>query len=389
MEAQRSTGGMGLSLLVQLGRPIAVALLVLSLGWSTPVAVAAQSAAEQAIQDVILRGNVAQVQALANRDPALLGESSLSAYAQHLVQTNQGLLDSGVASIELVNLEWGPISISGSSATATTFETWRTSYTDGPTEFARDRNVYSLVQNADGAWKLADAQHPDRRTRAPTPLPDSPAPPPPDVQPGTGTSRNWSGYAARGGTFTSVSATWTLPTIPLDGPFGSDAAWVGIGGIRARDLIQAGTQQSASGTGSVTYQAWIEMLPAPSQTVPLTVLPGESVSVSVDQQAGDAWLIVFANLTSGQTLERTVQYSSSLSSAEWIEEAPSTRRRVLPISQFGSLTFSTASAVKDGQSLTIADLGARSISLVDDNGRALAVPSPLSPDGASFTVSRT
>src|SRR5258708_37107417 len=206
------------------GRPIATALLVLLLGWSMPVAVAAQSAAEQAIQDVIQRGNLAQVQALADRNPSLLGDGSVGAYAQHLVQTNQGLLDSGVDSIELVNLEWGPITISGATATATTFETWRTSYSDGPTEFARDRNLYSLVQNADGAWKLAGDQHPDRSTRTPAPPPDSPAPPARDVQPGTGTSRNWSGYAARGGTFTSVSASWTLPTIPLDGPFRSDAS---------------------------------------------------------------------------------------------------------------------------------------------------------------------
>ncbi len=376
-----------MSLLVQLGRRIAIVLLVLALGGSTPAA--AQSAAEQAIQDVIQRGNIAQVQALASRDPSVLGDGSFDAYTQLLTRTNQGLLDSGVVRIELVNLEWGAITISGSSATATTFETWRTSYGDGPTEFARDRNVYSLVQNADGAWRVAGDQHPDSRGRPPSLPPEPAGPPPPDVQPGAGTSRNWSGYAARGGTFTSVSATWTIPTIPLDGPFGSDAAWVGIGGIRARDLIQAGTQQSASGAGSVTYQAWIETLPEPSQTVPLTVLPGESVTVSVDKQSGDTWLIAFANLTSGQTLQRTLQYSSSSSSAEWIEEAPSARRRVLPITQFGSITFGTASAVKDGQSLTIADLGARAISLVDDNDRALAVPSPLSPDGASFTVSRT
>src|SRR5713226_3551868 len=173
-------------LLVQLGRPIALALLVLSVSGSLPAA--AQSTPEQAIQDIIQRGNIAQVLALANRDPTLLGDGSLGSYTQH----------------------------------------------------------------------------PDRRARAPTP-PESPAPPPPEVQPGSGTSRNWSGYAARGGTFTSVSATWTIPTIPLDGPFGSDAAWVGIGGIRARDLIQAGTQQSASGASSVTYQAWIEMLPEAAQ----------------------------------------------------------------------------------------------------------------------------
>jgi hypothetical protein len=83
-----------------------------------------------------------------------------------------------------------------------------------------------------------------------------------------------------------------------------------------------------------------------------------------------------------------VPYSSSLSSAEWIQEAPFARQRVLPISQFGSLTFTNASAVKDGQSLTIADLGSRSISLIDGSGRSLAVPSPLGADGASFTVSR-
>jgi hypothetical protein len=376
-----------MSLFVRLGRPCAIALLLLTLHGSMPAA--AQSSAEQAIQDVIQRGNIAQMQALANRDPALLGDGSLGAYAQLLVQTNQGLIDSGVVSIELVNLEWGPITISDSSASATTFETWRTSYSDGPTEFVRDRNVYSLIQHTDGAWRIVGDQHPDARSRTPAPPPESPAPPPPDVEPGGGTSRNWSGYAARGGTFTSVSATWTVPTLALEGPFGADAAWVGIGGIRGRDLIQAGTQQSASGAGSVTYQAWIEMLPEASQTVPLTVLPGESVTVSVDQQAGDAWLIAFTNLTSGQTLQRTVHYSSSLSSAEWIEEAPSTRRRVLPISQFGSLTFSSASAVRDGQSLTIADLGAQAISLVDNVGRALAIPTPLSPDGASFSVSRT
>ena len=36
----------------------------------------------------------------------------------------------------------------------------------------------------------------------------------------------------------------------------------------------------------------------------------------------------------------------------------------------------------------IGDLAARSISLIDDTGRSVAVPSPLGTDGASFTVSR-
>ena len=378
------------SALTRLGRAAAALLLSLAIlgPFSGPV-FAQTSAAEAAIQDVIGRGNAAQTTALAARDPTLLGDSAVGAYAQQMVRTNQRLIDSGVLVIELVDVEWGPITVTGTTASATTFETWRTSFSEGPTDFTRDRNVYSLAQDAGGAWKITDNQHPDTRNRRPTiPPPD---PPPPDGIPpaAPGTSRNWSGYAARGGAFTSVSATWTVPRLALDSPFGADAAWVGIGGLRTRDLIQAGTEQTATGAGSVSYQAWVEMLPDAARAVPLTVLPGETISVSVDQQAGDTWLFTFANLTSGQGLQRSVQYASTLSSAEWIEEAPFARRRILPISQFGSVTFSKASAVKDGQSLTIADLGARPISLVDNTGRLLAVPSPLAADGAGFTVSRT
>ena len=370
-----------------LGRWAATVLLAVSMLGIVPAV--AQSSAETAVQDVIQRGNAAQVQAVSTRDPARLADTSVGAYSQQLIRTNQSLIDSGAQVIELVDLEWGPISVSGSNASATTIETWRTSFSEGPTDFTRARNVYTLIRDSAGDWRIAANEHPDGRSRRVIPPPsETPAPPPADIQPGPGTSRNWSGYAARGGIFTSVSASWTLPKLALDGPFGADAAWVGIGGLRTRDLIQGGTQQSVSGNGSVTYQSWIEMLPDASHPVPLTVLPGDTVTVSVDQQAGENWLFSFINRTSGQTLQRTVQYSSSLSSAEWIQEAPFARQRVLPISQFGSLTFTNASAVRDGQSLTIADLAARSISLIDSSGRSLAVPSPLGTDGASFTVSR-
>jgi Peptidase A4 family len=376
---------------VAAGRLAATLLLALSLVGVVTPATAQPAGAETAIMDVIQRGNAAQALALAARDPSPMAETAAAGYYEQLVRTNQNLRDQGVSVIELVGLERGPITVTGGTATATTFETWRTSYADGPTDFSRDRNVYTLVQDADGAWRVAANDHPDNRGRrlAAPPPPESPPPPELPATPGTGTSRNWSGYAARGGTFTSVSASWTVPRLALDGTFAADAAWVGIGGLRTRDLIQAGTQQTVSGTGTVSYQAWIEMLPDPSRPVPLTVLPGHSVNVSVDQQEGDNWLFSFVNQTTGQTLQRTVQYTSSVSSAEWIQEAPFARRRVLPISQFGTLAFHSASAVRDGQSLTIADLGAQPISLIDGSGRVLAVPSPLGQDGASFTVSRT
>jgi hypothetical protein len=362
-----------------------LAALLLTAGLVAPAR--AQVGHETAIQDVIHRGNLAQVQAITVRDPSLIGEAATGDYAQRLVRANRALLSSGVSEINLENIEWGPIELDGQTATATAFETWRTTYTAGPTEFSRDRNVYSLVLD-DGTWRVTGNDHPDARRSGPADIERDPDPGL-DIPPGQGTSSNWAGYAARGGHFTSVSGTWTVPLMALDGPFGADAAWVGIGGLRTRDLIQAGTQQFVTGSGSVTYQAWFEKLPDYSHPVPLTVLPGHTVSVSIDLQAPDEWLFTFRNQTTGQMLLKYETYTSSHSSAEWIEEAPYARRRQLPLAQFGTVSFTEASAVRDGVALTVADLGARAISLVDSNRRALAVPSPLGADGASFSVQRS
>src|SRR5207302_942885 len=81
-------------------------------------------------------------------------------------------------------------------------------------------------------------------------------------------SSNGSGYAATGGTFTAVSGAWTVPQVSAT-TAGLDATWVGIGGMTTNDLIQAGTQAMVSGRGGVQYEAWIELLPRSSQTVPL------------------------------------------------------------------------------------------------------------------------
>jgi hypothetical protein len=198
-------------------------------------------------------------------------------------------------------------------------------------------------------------------------------------------------YAASGnGTYTQVTGTWTVPAFSADGPSGIDAAWVGIGGVRSRDLIQAGTQQTVSGSGRTQYQAWIEMLPRSSRPVPLRVHAGDSVTVDISEQSTDQWLIHFVNNTSGQTYDTTQTYHSSHSSAEWVEEAPSGGRGgILPLDNFGSIPFSNGSTIKNGQTVNIADSGARGITMINNGNKPLAVPSDLGSDGASFTVART
>jgi hypothetical protein len=203
-------------------------------------------------------------------------------------------------------------------------------------------------------------------------------------------SQNWAGYAAADGGYTAVSATWTLPQDAPSLSSGVDATWVGIGGVRSRDLIQAGTQRTVSTGGAIQREAWIEILPRPSHTVPLTLGAGDSISVSITQQGPETWLIAFTDTTSGQSYQVTQHYASSLSSVEWVEEAPSAGRgRPLPLDDFGTVRFSAGSTVVDDQVLTIAQTGAHPITMITPGGLHLVEPSVLGADGASFSVVRT
>jgi len=351
---------------------------------------AADENATAAIQEVIQRSNDEQVQAIAARDSSIMQDTVTSDHYQELVQINQDLLNNNVSSISLVRLDWGDIAVNGANATAVTIETWRTTYGDGTTEQSRDQNNYTLVQD-NGAWKIQSDDHPGNSpSSAQAPAPRSPFPVIPGVPNDQNSSHNWSGYAATGGRYTAVSGTWTVPAFSPDGSFGIDAAWVGVGGVRSRDLIQAGTEQTVSGNGSTQYEAWVELLPRSSRPVSLNVHPGDSVTVSISEQSPNNWLIQFTNNTTGQAYQETQQYTSSHSSVEWVEEAPSAGRGgVLPLSNFGTIDFSNGSAAKDGRTVSIAGAGANPITMLGAGDQPLAVPSALSADGSSFTVART
>src|SRR5207247_493739 len=201
------------------------------------------------------------------------------------------------------------------------------------------------------------------------------------------TSGNWSGYVASSGPCTSVTGTWIVSQVGAT-TTGADATWVGIGGVSGTDLIQAGTQATVSG-GGVTYEAWIEMLPDSSHTVSLDVAASDSVTVSITEQTSGEWLIAMVNNTTKASYQRTVRYSSSRSSAEWIQEAPSAGRGVIPLDDFGTVRFTGGSAVRDGKSQSLSALGATAVAMINRAGLAIAQPSTLGADGSSFAVTRT
>jgi hypothetical protein len=225
-------------------------------------------------------------------------------------------------------------------------------------------------------------------------------------------SSNWSGYAAQdvnaaGLQFTSVTGTWTVPvTTCTSGSTASAAFWVGLGGASetSTGLEQTGTGADCS-NGTARYYAWYEILPAASVEVPLKVKPGDQITTSVNVN-GTTTLVQIKNRTRKTSFTKALQVASpDLSSAEWIAEAPSActsggRCTVLPLANFGTVTFTRAAAIASGHPGTITDptWESDSISLVpqsanrffatrDSSSTAGATPGALSADGRSFPVS--
>lgn len=206
-------------------------------------------------------------------------------------------------------------------------------------------------------------------------------------------SGNWAGYVATRGEFTGVGAAWTVPTIAPTTTLMTEVTWVGIGGSKSKDLIQAGTHGAVQ-NGRVQYWAWYELLPAYQQVIPLVVTAGDKVSVLITEIVPDLWFVAVSNLTTGTTYSKTLEYNSRYSSVEWIEEMPTVYDKngaqlYAPLSEFGSVTFSDAFAIVDGKHKSIDDTRARATSMVSRLNKRipLATPTELVDDG--FSVIRS
>jgi hypothetical protein len=208
---------------------------------------------------------------------------------------------------------------------------------------------------------------------------------------GLNSSYNWAGYVASGGGYSSVSGTWVVPQVPSSSTFTGDATWIGIGGVSTNDLIQTGTQAlTNTGSSAVTYQAWYETLPGYSQPISMTVNPGDSITASITEQAQNQWSINLHNNTNGQTFQTVLAYNSTMNSAEWIEEMPSQGSGMfIPLDNFGTVQFSNASVIKNGQVMNISAASGQMLSMLNANQQTLATVSSLGYDGASFSVTRS
>jgi len=157
------------------------------------------------------------------------------------------------------------------------------------------------------------------------------------------TSTNWSGYAVTGSRFTSVSSSWTEPTATCSGTAYS-SFWVGLDGDTSGTVEQTGTDADCSGS-TPQYYAWYEMYPKFPVNLRGTVRPGDHLSASVTTNGSGSFTLTITDSTQGWTNTTTARLKSAkLASAEVIAEAPSSSGGVLPLANFGTVSFSGASA---------------------------------------------
>jgi hypothetical protein len=213
--------------------------------------------------------------------------------------------------------------------------------------------------------------------------------------PNASVSSNWSGYSisAPGTSFTDVKWSWVQPAATCTARKAAYSSfWVGLGGSAegAQGLEQIGTSADCQANGRTSTYAWYELIPAPAVVLPLTISPGDVITAEVSVTGATASFQLTDTTTGATYASQQPIVSLDLSSAEWIAEAPAQcgatlgkTCTVLPLADFGSVLFTSASATVNGYTGPISDPTWSSTSIALGSA---AVPSTLSPDGTSFSV---
>jgi len=237
----------------------------------------------------------------------------------------------------------------------------------------------------------------------------------------TATSSNWAGYAVGAAptadgtdpvplSFSSVTGTWVEPAASCTTDSATYAAfWVGLGGFSdgSQALEQIGTEVDCSSSGAKRHSVWYELVPAEPVQLKLKIRAGDRISATVTV-TGQTVSLRLRNLTRKTIFTRKLTMDApDVSSAEWIAEAPSAcddfgRCDVLPLTNFGTVTFGNIAAIGNAHPGTLTDAAwtASAIELISTGGANRffgagdplgdgvgALPGDASADGRTFSVS--
>jgi len=158
-------------------------------------------------------------------------------------------------------------------------------------------------------------------------------------------SSNWAGavLVASAATYSSVTATFVA-----QGCSGSSGAavsyWVGIDGDTCGTaILQTGIDCTVGGG----YDAWYEWYPANAFDFNLSVSEGDTITVTVTASSSSAGVAKITNVSTGSSVSKSFSGESNKlcqTNAEWIVEDFEEGGSLVPFANFGTVTFTGASA---------------------------------------------
>lgn len=208
-------------------------------------------------------------------------------------------------------------------------------------------------------------------------------------------SDNWAGYIVMSNAFapqsnvvTDVQGMWIVPAVSCTDLETASSIWIGIDGDVSKTVEQAGTEQDCV-QGKPSYFAWYELYPkAARQSLTVSINAGDVIRAEIQYVSGDDFMLSLVNQTTGDSFN-VVQTGrrARRQSAEWIVEAPFSGK-ILPLANFGLVTFLSATATLKGHSGPISDtVWHYSVTfMVKQNESPKAEVSTLTSDGRSFGI---
>lgn len=188
-------------------------------------------------------------------------------------------------------------------------------------------------------------------------------------------SNNWAGYVHTGGG-TFASANWTVP--PVHGGGGNSVSWVGLDGYGSPTVEQTGTEMGMI-YGQPIFSAWVELFPAPWQTLQYQdgsdapVYAGDHMSASVSAD-GDNYTIKLTDHTRNWYYAQTLaDPEGTNASAEVITEAPALNGNLQLLANFGSEHFTSTHMSGNGTRTTMVARNGRTKAYVTGSQKSFTV----------------
>lgn len=196
-------------------------------------------------------------------------------------------------------------------------------------------------------------------------------------------SNNWAGVVRENpppsGVYTAVSATFTVPdptATDNSGQMQAASAWVGIDGdTYTKAILQTGVDCYIE-NGQKSYDAWYEWFPNSAENFDLQLSAGDVIVATVHSDSPSHGVAIIENKSTGKTVSKTLSAPNPDATlggqnAEWIVEDFNSGSSMVPLVDFGTVTFTGAQAEADGGG----DFGVQKNSEILDiqqNGKLLA-----------------